>query len=87
MQSRRSPGGVICRHHVHNGLCEGPESKTEHFEAFMGPLWATRETGAFQVFLGQLQEQENTTAGSDCQAAGSQHNTLGSSSRLLAMVF
>lgn len=53
----------------------------------MGPLWATRETGAFQVFLGQLQERENTTAGSVCQAAGSQHNTLGSSSRLLAMVF
>lgn len=57
MQPRRSPGGVIYRHHVDTGLCEGPESKTAHFKAFMGPLWATRETGTFQVLLGQHQER------------------------------
>lgn len=64
MQSHRSPGGVICRLRADNGLCEGPESKTAHFEAFMGPLWATRETGTFQVFLGQHQERIRLQAAS-----------------------
>lgn len=64
MEPRRSPGGVICRHRVDNGLCEGPESKTAHFEAFMGPLWATRETGTFEVFLEQHQERIQLQAAS-----------------------
>lgn len=73
MEPRRSPGGVICRQRADNGLCEGPESKTENFEAFMGPLWATRETGTLEVFLKQhrreyncrLQEASTTPWGAD----------------------
>lgn len=82
MEPRRSPGGVICRHRADNGLCEGPESKIAHFEAFMGPLWATRETGTFEVFLKQHQERIQLQAASvrlqkPAQHPGKQLQTFG----------